>query len=303
MARRPARGDLRVDGAMFAVALLAALVALALPDATAEATASVLRRGLVPLVRVQVRAELIRHVLTTRDSSVALADSVALRALQATALDAENSRLRALLALGERVRWGFIPAELAHPTTRGDAFTLVLSRGARDGVTAFSGVIAPDGVVGLVQSVDAATSVVLTWPHPDLRVSAMTADGSAAGIVGAHLGVPGDRFLLEFRGVPFRAELDSGVVIVSSGAGGVFPRGVPVGVVLREIETSEGWARTYLLRPAVHPADVAQAMVLVADRSALGVEDAFTPRPLSAALPALTPMPPTAPPPDSAGRR
>ncbi len=273
------------------MALLGALIALALPEATADSVAGVMRRGLLPLVRVQERAEVIRDALTTRDSNARLADSIALRALQAAALDAENTRLRGLLALGERVQWGFIPGEAVHPSARGDAHTLVLSRGARDGVTPFSGVIAPDGVVGVVRSVDPATSVVLTWPHPDLRVSAMTSDGDAAGIVAAHLGVVGDRFLLEFRGVPFRSALDSGAVIVSSGAGGVFPRGVPVGVVLREIETSEGWARTYLLRPSVHPADVGPVMVLLPQRRALGVEEAYRPQGPTAALPALRTMP------------
>jgi rod shape-determining protein MreC len=278
VARRTARGDVRVDGALLAVALILALIALALPDARAEAMAASVRGVLGPLVQVQARFEMARRVIATHDSTRAPADTLVLRALDATGLAAENTQLRALLSLGDRVRWGFIPGELVHPATLGESYSLLLSRGARDGVTAFSGVIAAGGVVGTVRSVDDATSVVLTWPHPDFRVSAMSADGDAAGIVGAHLGEPADRFLLEFRGVPFRAALDSGEVIVSSGAGGVFPRGVPVGVVLREIETSEGWSRTYLLRPAVHPADVGPVLVLRADRARLGVAEAYEAR-------------------------
>jgi hypothetical protein len=42
--------------------------------------------------------------------------------------------------------------------------------------------------------------------------------------------------------------------------------------VLEEIKTSEGWARTYLLRPAVNPSDVYSVMILRRDRLAKGLE-------------------------------
>ncbi|HET9637143.1 MAG TPA: rod shape-determining protein MreC, partial [Gemmatimonadaceae bacterium] len=70
----------------------------------------------------------------------------------------------------------------------------------------------------------------------------------------------------------FRATLKPGEMIVSSGWGGVWPRGIPIGTILQEIKTSEGWARTYLLRPAVNPADVYQVMILRRDRLAKGVD-------------------------------
>jgi hypothetical protein len=52
----------------------------------------------------------------------------------------------------------------------------------------------------------------------------------------------------------------------------VWPRGIPIGTVLQEIKTSEGWARTYLLRPAVNPADVYSVMILRRDRLAKGMD-------------------------------
>jgi len=72
--------------------------------------------------------------------------------------------------------------------------------------------------------------------------------------------------------VPFRATLKPGAQIVSSGWGGVWPRGIPIGTVLQEQKTSEGWARTYLLQPAVNPADVYSVMILRRDRLAKGFD-------------------------------
>ena len=100
----------------------------------------------------------------------------------------------------------------------------------------------------------------------------MAVDGGAFGIVGAHLGGEPERYLLEMRGVPMRSKLKPGTLIVSSGLGGTFPRGIPVGTVIAEMKTSELWARTYLLRPAVAPADVSDVMVLLPARTTAGVQ-------------------------------
>jgi rod shape-determining protein MreC len=115
-------------------------------------------------------------------------------------------------------------------------------------------------------------SHAMLWTHPDFRVSAMSPDGSAFGIAQAHLSGDIGSYLIELRGVPFRATLKPGAVIVSSGWGGVWPRGIPIGTVLQEIKTSEGWARTYLLRPAVNPADAYSVMILRRERLAKGLD-------------------------------
>jgi rod shape-determining protein MreC len=100
----------------------------------------------------------------------------------------------------------------------------------------------------------------------------MSPDGTAFGIAQAHLSGDIGGYLIELRGVPFRATLKPGAQIVSSGWGGVWPRGIPIGTVLQEIKTSEGWARTYLLRPAVNPSDIYSVMILRRDRLAKGFD-------------------------------
>lgn len=112
----------------------------------------------------------------------------------------------------------------------------------------------------------------MLWTHPDFRVSAMSPDGTAFGIAQAHLRSNVGGYLLELRGVPFRSTLKPGQLIVSSGWGGVWPRGIPVGTVLQEIQTPESWARTYLLKPAVNPADIYSVMILRRDRAARGLD-------------------------------
>jgi rod shape-determining protein MreC len=262
----------RRDTILLAGCVVLSLVALFLPERMREPIATTLRRTvLAPLVSLQSDAELSRRAWATREERVAARDSITLRSMSLDALSAENARLRDLLGLGARLRWGFVPAEVLSGRGVGEQYTMPLSAGARAGVREFSPVAAPEGLVGVVKTADPTMSIAIMWSHPDFRVSAMASDGSAFGIVAAHLGSGPERYLLEMRGVPVRGTIPRGTEIVTSGLGGTFPRGIPVGVVLGELETSELWARTYLLRPAVLPSAVSAVMVLLPARADSGV--------------------------------
>lgn len=264
MARRSARGGSRADGVALAIALLLSVIALTLPQARADGIAAFLRRtALAPLASMQRGAERARDAINNRDSTEYASDTATIRSLQARELHDENDKLRSLMSLGARVQNGFVAAEAMHGPALGEEHTLVLNVGARNGVAKFSPVISARGVVGYVRSVDDASSVAIVWPHPDFRVSAVAANGGATGIVSAHLAEGPSRYLLEFRGVPFRSPLDSGSMVISSGVGGTFPAGVPIGTVLRQLEGVEGWERNYLLVPAVRPSDVNTVLVLL----------------------------------------
>ena len=62
---------------------------------------------------------------------------------------------------------------------------------------------------------------------------------------------------------------------MSSGVGGVFPRGIPIGQVVREVVQGGAWSRTYLVQPAVRPADLTAVLILTAPRAAAGVDSVW----------------------------
>jgi len=273
---RGARAGTRLDRVMLVVCAALSLVALVLPAQVREPVASALRRTLLaPMLVLQERAELSRRAFLAHPAIEASRDSVALRALAVNSLEEENSRLRAILGLGSRLRWGFIPAEALHGTAVRDEFGVTLTAGSNAGVRRLSPVVAPEGLVGMVDNVDPTISHAMIWTSPDFRVSAMAEDASAFGIVQAHVESGPGRYLLEMRGVPFRTSVKPGTMIVSSGLGGVYPRGIPIGRVIGETKTTETWARTYLIRPAVFPADVYSVMILRPDRASQGVDNVW----------------------------
>ena len=266
MARGAVRSGSRVDTAMLATCTVLALLVNILPGSMRETLAGGLRRTVVaPVIRLQAQAERARNAFVERDVTAARIDSLTLRNSQLLDLEHDNDNLRRLLGLAHELRYGFVPAEALHARARTDENSILLMVGSRAGVTPRSAVVAPDGLVGLVTTVDPNTSIAILWTHPEFRASAMAADGSAFGIVQPHGDEP-ERYLLELRGVAFRGTLKPGTIIRSSGLGGVIPRGIPIGIVLAETKTSEDWARTYLVRPSVRPHDVTNVMVVLPSR-------------------------------------
>jgi rod shape-determining protein MreC len=264
---RAARLSSRVDLLLFLGCVLLSLVALVLPrDEMREPLAASLRRSLVaPLVALQSSAERMRSAWQMSEERTARLDSVVVRSYNVVALENENDQLRKLLGLAARLRTGFVPAEAVHNEREELVTTLTLTAGSRVGVKTYSPVVTDQGVVGLVQTSDPTISIAILFSHPDFRASAMSGDGTSFGIVYPHQGLAtgsGSRYLLELRGVPFRTNLQAGTMIYTSGLGSTFPRGIPIGSVLTELKTGEGWTRTYLVQPAVNLAKVTSVIVL-----------------------------------------
>src|SRR5215203_63989 len=258
----------RRDTVLFLVCLGLSLFGLFSPTEQSNAVADGLRQTVLsPLVWLQTRAEegrtsrvRFRLVTSQRDSAAYLAQFL-------PSLRAENERLRQLLRLTRRLSIGYVPAEVLHQPQVMDGRTLLLSAGAREGVSVFSPVVSPEGLIGVVLSVGAKSSVAMSWAHPEFRVSAYTVSGNAFGVVApSNEGANGEG-ALEFRGVPYRDSVPLGTMVLSSGLGGVFPKGVPVGTVIGVVREEAGWERVYRLRPAANPGSAAHVLILVGGRA------------------------------------
>ena len=259
------RSYTRRDTVMFLVCLGLSVVGLFSPANWGLGVADALRETvLAPLVWLQARAEegrtsrvRLRTVTAERDSAAYVAQGI-------PSLLAENEHLRQLLALSHRLSAPYVAAEVLHQAQATDSRTLLLSAGSIQGIAPFDPVVAPEGLIGVVLSVARRTSVVMTWAHPEFRVSAFTVTGNASGVVApsasAITSVDG---ALEFRGVPYRDSVPPGTLVLSSGLGGVYPKGIPVGTVTGVMREQEGWERVYRLRAAANPGAAAHVLILV----------------------------------------
>src|SRR6266568_627146 len=219
----------RGDTFAFLGCVLLSVAAMSLPERIRDPLARGLRQTvLAPFLTLQQQTELLSASLARYDAVVAQRDSAALAATFLPELRGENTRLRSLLGLGTRLSSGYVPAEVLHEPEPSSPLTFIVSAGKNQGVKPLSAVVSPEGLVGIVSSVDAKTSVVVSWAHPEFRASAMAADGSVYGIVAPH-GSEGPRiWLLELQGVAYRQLVPTGTMILTSGLGGVLPRAVRI---------------------------------------------------------------------------
>src|SRR5690606_15811085 len=110
----------------------------------------------------------------------------------------------------------------------------------------------PDGLLGVVRSASGSVGTGEHWTHPDFRVAVVTEDGTASGIVRPFADEHGDVRMLH-QGVPVQTAVPPGARVMTSGVGGIYPRGLPVGRVLAEHEQQLGWTHSFLVEPAVYP--------------------------------------------------
>jgi rod shape-determining protein MreC len=147
--------------------------------------------------------------------------------LQVSETAEENQRLRRLLALQERLPLTTVSAEIIAREWGGWVRSLTVNRGRADNVARLSAVIAPDGLIGRVVDVRAGASIVQVLTDPASTVGAHVVRTRTAGIVeGDARGTMRLKYMAREGG-----GIKVGDLIVTSGAGGVFPRGIPIGRV------------------------------------------------------------------------
>ncbi|PJL60068.1 rod shape-determining protein MreC [Stenotrophomonas maltophilia] len=143
--------------------------------------------------------------------------------LQTAALD--NAQLRELLNVAERSGLDVQLAPILDIDLDPVKQRLVLDAGTREGVHVGQAVIDAGGLMGQVISVTGGTSTVLLLTDPDHAVPVTVARN------GVRLIVYGRGDTLELRDIPLSAGVEVGDEIVTSGLGGRFPAGFPVGTI------------------------------------------------------------------------
>jgi len=142
-----------------------------------------------------------------------------------TQLERDNQRLRSLLNLQSRS-----PERLTAPVISREAGgwwqTLVLGRGALQGVRQGQAVLAPGGLIGLVAAVTPTTARVTLLTDPTSRVGVWVGRTARHGLLsGAGTPRPVLRFLQK------DPQVRAGDVVVTSPASSLMPPNLPVGVI------------------------------------------------------------------------
>ncbi len=261
------------------VFLFLSVVILYLPSGVQNQIAAGLRASILrPFIMTQEALAQARLRAEDALQLQASLDSLAAMLANEAPLVEESRRLHELLELRERAPRAFLPASVIRPGTVGSESMFLLDVGSEQGVRPGDPVIMRAGHIGLlgvIQQVRRGAAIGLDWSHPDFRASAMTQDERVYGIVEARRGLFREEDRLILDGTPYYERLEPGTLITTSGLGGVFPRGIPIGVVDQIAEEEGRWRTAYWLRPAVETGSASHVLVVLADHTAEGIMELF----------------------------
>jgi len=159
---------------------------------------------------------------------------------------ATNVRLQKLLELKESLPPPTLTAEIVGKDPSLWFRTLTINRGSSDGVQKGMPVVTVEGVVGQVLTSSPNYSKVLLATDPNSAIDGITQKTRVHGIV---KGLGREAFGLHY--VLKSAEVEKGDYVLTSGLGGVFPKGLMLGTVSEIKKSRRGMFQNIEIEPAV----------------------------------------------------
>jgi rod shape-determining protein MreC len=173
-----------------------------------------------------------------------------------------TARLEEMLEFRERSRFRLVAARIVAREAAGDGTELKIDRGSVDGLRKNLAVITPDGLVGKISAVDPGSAFVRPLTGRHCRASARLTRTRTEGV----LEWTPDRGL-QLTFLPYRSDVAVGDEVISSGLGGVFPRGIPAGTVSAVGEDPGDGSRRVNVDPVVDFGSLEEVFVILAERA------------------------------------
>jgi rod shape-determining protein MreC len=154
-----------------------------------------------------------------------------LQAMQAEEIARENARLRQLVGWQHQTQWKVKLAKVVLRDPSNWWRTVQIDLGTRNGLRVNLPVLTTDGLVGRVSWVSFDRAQVTLLGDPQCKVSARVENATRdTGVIGAS--GPLATELVDLGYLSRDANLKPGQLVVTSGEGGIFPAGIPIGKIV-----------------------------------------------------------------------
>ena len=244
---------------IFLLLLLTSLAVLSLPGRQRFHMARRINRAVI--TPFQMAVSQVDYLLRLKKENEILRRNNLILALELQRLEqarTQNQRLERLLEFASQTPVHFIACRVVSGGIGEKADIFIIDKGTVHGVVPNLPVLVPEGLVGKTIETDARRSMVQLYTHQDFRVSAKPSQKEERAIAGS--GPGGELYLFN---IPLRTQVEPGDLIVSSGMGGIFPKGIPVGTVAKlEREEEIGIKLRAILTPAVDLDQISEVFVL-----------------------------------------
>lgn len=172
--------------------------------------------------------------------------------------DLANQRLRALLNFKKSIATPLLPAELVAFDPSGWFQTILIDKGSNDGVAQDMAVVSAEGLMGRVIGVSSRHAKVLLIVDANSAVDALIQRSRVRGVL-VGLG----RGLCILKYVQRNEDVQVGDRVISSGMGGVFPKGLLLGTVQEVVRGSSGLFQRVEVEPAANFSRLEEVMVVI----------------------------------------
>jgi rod shape-determining protein MreC len=175
---------------------------------------------------------------------------------------AENIRLHKLLGLKDSLKAPTITTQIIGRDPSLWFHTLTIDRGASDGIEKGMPVITVEGVVGQILETSRTTSKVLLAHDQNSAVNALIQKNRIQGII---KGRGTQNYHLQY--ILRNADVSKGDLIVTSGLGGSFPKGIPIGIVSKVTKNERGMFQNIETQPTVNFSQLEYLIVILQQNS------------------------------------
>ncbi len=198
-------------------------------------------------------------VETAEDNLSLVEENRSLQALltQSDEVRLENARLRLLLDFKEAQEMATLPARVVAEDASSWFRTVMIDKGSDDNVTEGLPVVVAEGVVGRVVRSSPHFSRVLLITDASSAVASLLQDNRARGVCRGQ----GEQLVFDF--VLRQEEVKIGDRVVTSGMGGVFPKGLVIGSVESIDRREFGLFQSIEVTPAVDFTHLEEVLVLL----------------------------------------
>lgn len=181
---------------------------------------------------------------------------------------AQNRELREITRLTSSRAEAYEPVfvEVAARSESSWNQTLVISKGSSDGIAVDDAVVAPEGLVGRVESVTGGSARVVLLTDQESKVTARVTKGGPVGILGAEVGDPDD---LIFEQINTDESLRNRTMVVTAGfsdekrgLSSRYPTGIPIGEIDEETTGEQELRGETHVRPYADMANLSVLAVL-----------------------------------------
>jgi rod shape-determining protein MreC len=169
-----------------------------------------------------------------------------------------SGRLERIAEMRESYEMPMLPGELVGADASPWFRSVLIDHGRHQGVRSGMPVISEDGLVGLVRSTSTGASKAMLLLDRQSAVDGILQRSRLRGIV---RGLGHEE--LEFEFVARGADVEVGDMVMTSGVGGVYPKGLRIGEVAALGDADSSLLRSATLKPAVDFARLEQVFVML----------------------------------------